>query len=199
MNAATPATVIPWERKITPKAVAIRLGIDLLNLPRPVQPRVLYDLFGTIYAGVIKPDRSGTKPDSVQFKGEFQAANPETGEAICESSVAFVPVMESALYSVLQNALARDPKSRIAIALRVEIVTAPADKPSMTGYVFNVQRLVPQEKSPADPIEQLKALARQHAPALPAPKKEESRTIDPDAEPTTVSTHAKHTATSKRR
>lgn len=165
------ARSIPWVRKITPKSIGEKLGLDLLNLPRPVEPRVLYDLFGTIVSCQVKPDRSGQgRADSVQFEGEFQAADPQTGEAIAESAKMFVPVMDRALQVALLNAKEHDPKARIAIGLRIAIVTAPKDKPSATGYEFDVQRIIPQEKRPEDPIEQLKALARQHAPALPGPK-----------------------------
>ncbi len=169
MNSA-PAAAVPFERKITPKSVSKYLGIDLLQLQRPVQGRNLYDLFGLVHAVVIKPDRSGTKADSVQFKGEFQAVNSDTGEVLCESGVMFVPVMDSVLYSAVKNAQEVDPKARIAVALRVAIKPAPSDKPSMTGYEFDVQRLVPQEHNDESPIERLKKLAKASRPALAAPE-----------------------------
>lgn len=170
MNTAV-ARSIPWVGKITPKSIAEKLGIDLLNLQRPVESRVLYDLFGTIVSCKVIPDRSGQgRADSVRFEGEFQAADPETGEAIAESARTFIPIMDKALQSALLNGKEHDPKARVAIGLRVAIVTAPKDKPSATGYEFDVQRIIPQERRPEDPIEQLKALARAHALALQGPK-----------------------------
>lgn len=166
---ATAASVVPYVRKITPKTIAEILKIDLLNLQRPVQPRVLYDLFGTVFAASIKPDKSGTKQDSIQFRGEFQAVNAETGEALADSGIMYIPVMDAVLYTALNTALERDKKSRIAVALRVSLKTAPKDKPSMTGYEFDVQRLIPNDHSEDDPIARLKALARQHQAALAAP------------------------------
>lgn len=168
MNSAL-SSVVPFVRKITPKSVSELLGINLLQLQRPVVGRVLYDLFGTVFAATVKPDKSGTKQDSVQFKGEFQAANPETGEAICDSGVFFIPVMDGVLYTAIRNAQDLDPKARIGIALRVAIRPAPADKPSMTGYEFDVQRLIPHDPSKDDPIARLKALARESRLVLTAP------------------------------
>lgn len=168
MNSA-PSTLVPFIRKITPKAVTELQGINLLQLPRPVVPRNLYDLFGLVHAVTIKADRSGTKADSVQFKGEFQAVNSETGEVICDSGVFFIPVMDSVLYAAVKNAQDVDDKARVAVALRVAIRTAPADKPSMTGYEFDVQRLIPQTHAEDSPIERLKKLARQSQMALAGP------------------------------
>lgn len=167
------SSVVPFIRKITPKAIAELKGINLLALPRPVRPQTLYDLFGTVFAATVKEDKTGVKPASVQFKGEFQAADPETGEALADSGVFFIPVMDSVLYTALKNAQDMDPKARIAVALRVSIKTAPADKPSMTGYEFDVQRLIPTVEHKDDPIARLKAMAKEHAarPALEAPKK----------------------------
>jgi len=161
MNSAS-ASVIPFVRKITPKAVAELMGINLLQLQRPVAPRALYDLWGTVMAAVIKQDKTGTKQDSVQFKGQFQATHCDTGEIICDSGVCFIPVMDSVLYTALKNAQEADSKARIAIAFRVGMRTAPADKPSMTGYEWDVQRLIPQTESKDDPIARLKALAGQY-------------------------------------
>lgn len=168
MNSA-PAAVIPFVRKITPKSVSEILKLNLLQLPRPVVGRNLYDLFGLVIGATIKPDRSGTKADSVQFKGQFQAVDCETGEVLCESGIMYIPIMDSVLYSSIRDALEKDPKARIAIAFRIALKTAPADKPSMTGYEFDVQRLIPQAHTPDDPISQLKALAKSTQLALAAP------------------------------
>lgn len=159
----------PFVRKITPKSVSEILGINLLQLQRPVQPRNLYDLVGIVMGATIKADKSGTKADSVQFRGEFNALDCETGQILCESGVMYVPVMDSVLYTTVRTALAADPKAQIAVALRVAIKTAPADKPSMTGYEFDVQRIIPQNHQEDTPMQRLRQLARQNAVALPAP------------------------------
>jgi len=173
MNAQA-GSVVPYLRKITPKTVCEKLGIDLLNLQRPVEPRVLYDLFGTVTRSALKTDKTGEKQPSIQFSGRFQAVSPD-GE-VFDSGVAYIPIMDNVLDAALKEAQSRDPKAQIGIALRVAIVTAPSGKPSATGYEFDVQRLIPTEQSADDPIMRLRAEAAKHAPALPAPKKEEKAT-----------------------
>lgn len=169
MNSA-PVAVVPFVRRLVPKAVAEILGINLMTLQRPVQGRDLYDLYGVVHGATIKKDKSGTKQDSVQFRGQFQAVDCFTGEVLCESGVAFIPVMDSVLYSAITNALETDSKAQIAIAFRVAYKTAPTDKPSITGYEWDVQRLIPQDHKEDSPIERLKALAKTHRSALAAPK-----------------------------
>lgn len=167
-SVSAPASPVPYVRKITPKTVSPYLGIDLLTLPRPVQPRVLYDLYGMVFSAVIKPDRSGQgRADSIQFKGQFEAINPATGEVICESGVAYIPVMDAILFSALESAKKRDDKAEIALAIRIGLTTAPIGKVSATGYEFDVQKLLSSEHKEDSALERLKALVRQQVPTLP--------------------------------
>lgn len=180
---AQPASVVPYVRRITPKVIAELQGINLLQLQRPVEACHLYDLVGTIFGSKVKQDKTGTRNDSVAFAGEFQACNIDTGEVYAESGIAFIPVMESVLHTAMQNALEKDPKARIVAAFRVSIKPAPADKPSMTGYEWDVQRLIPHDRQPEDPITRLKAMAKEYRAALPAPtpKVEEEKSVEAPA------------------
>lgn len=187
MNASPAvASVIPYLRRITAKSVAELRGIKLLELPRPVKAQDLFDLVGTVFSSKVMPDRTGTKNDSVRFSGEFQACNIDTGEVYAESGICYIPVMEAVLHTTVQNAIAADPKARLALALRISIKPAPSDKPSATGYEFDVQRLIPTERKQDDPITQLKNMAKQHRAALLAPASTPvpvQTDVEDDAEP----------------
>ena len=153
-------------RKITPKTVSEKSGINLLELPRPVQPQKLYDLFGVVTGAALKPGKDGMAP-SIQFKGRFQAVTPDG--LVFDAGVAFIPVMDSILYATVLDAQKEDAKAQVHIALSIGIVTAPSGKPSATGYEFDVQRLIAQEQSPTDPIAMLRAKAAEQAKQLAGP------------------------------
>lgn len=167
-----PVSVANFLRKISPKTVMEKLGVNLLALPRPVQARVLYDLFG-----VTNRVKQGTtdKGEWVAFLGEFEAVTPE-GE-IFQSGRAHIPVLEDMLFAALAKAQEADPKASIQVALRVSIVPAPVTKPSATGYEYEVQSIVPPQQSNA--IAALKQMAAQHRLAAPAKVPEGTVAVEP--------------------
>lgn len=172
---AKPVLNVPFFlKKITPKFVTDAIGeINLLELPRPVEPRHLYDLYGTIRFATIVADKSGTKKDSVRFSGKLKAYTPpnESGEQyIFESGQAFIPVFDEYMYTALKDAQAIEPGAYLEVALSVSIKPAEAGKPSMTGYEWEVQKLIAQQPTKDDPIERLRAEAKAQQLALAAPK-----------------------------
>lgn len=183
-------------KKITPKFVteAVALddpespfGVNLLALPRPVEPRMLYELYGQIRKAVVVPDKSGTKKDSVRFTGALKAYTPpdENGEQyIFESGQTFIPVVDDILYSTLMSAQQSEPGAYLEIAFAVAIRAADPTKPSMTGYEWDVQKLITQAPKPDDPIERLRQEAKAQRLALAAPKKEPT----PDPTSTSIAT-----------
>lgn len=161
---------IPFLKKITPKTVTEAVGFNLLTQNRPVPPRHLYDLFGVVSGVKQKADEKNEKGVWTQFKGQFRAVlppDPETGEILqFESGAAHIPMLEDMIFSAFQSAKANDDRAQVHIALRIAIVTAPDTKPSMTGYEFNVQRLIPAEDQAEDPIVRLmRASAEANKPA----------------------------------
>lgn len=152
-------------RKITPSTVTTEVGINLMQLQRPVQPQALYDLFG-----VVARTKQGQtdKGPWLAFLGEFEAVTPD-GE-IFQSGKTHIPVLEDLLYASLMQAQEKDPKATLQIAIRVGIKTAPANKPSATGYEFEVQNLIPAATN--NTIMALKQLAAKTSATLPAPKAE---------------------------
>lgn len=152
-------------RRLTPKSVMTEVGVNLLALQRPVESRVLYDLFGTIVRVQSKTSDTTSKGVSIAFVGEFEAVTSD-GEVFV-SGKCFIPVLEDVLFAAFQGAKDKDEKASLDIALRVAIKTAPADKPSMTGYEFDVQSLIPVKSS--NRIAALRQLAAQNSPALAAP------------------------------
>lgn len=158
-------------KKITAKTVTDALGIDLLNLPRPVAPRHIYDLYGVIRDATLMPDKSGQgRKDSIRFRGRFQAVTQESMEF--DSPVTYIPGgMDEVLFDVLTTARTSNPEAVIHIALSIGIKTAAPGKPSMTGYEFDVQRITAQEApQPDDPIQRLReqaAIVRQAKLAAP--------------------------------
>lgn len=160
---APPIPRAKFLRKISPKTVMDEVGVDLMNLPRPVQARVLYDLFGS--TNRVKQGQTDKGP-WVAFLGEFQAVTPD-GE-IFDSGKAHIPVMEDILFMALAKAQEEDAKSTVNVALRIAIKPAPAGKPSATGYEFDVQSILPAKQS--NTIAMLKQQAAAHAGLLPAPK-----------------------------
>lgn len=170
MNAVVKTAAIPFLKKITPKTVTEAMGVNLLTLQRPVAGRVLYDLFGVINGYKQKADdKNAEKGVWTQFKGQFRAVAP-TGE-MWESGATHIPVLEDMILSSLQNAKESDPRSRVEIALRVAIKPSPENKPSMTGYEFDVQRLIPAAETASDPIVLLmQAAAKANPPQLAGPE-----------------------------
>lgn len=147
-------------KKITPKTVTDAVGLDLTTLQRPVQPRHLYDLFGVIRDITLMPDKSGQgRKDSLRFRGRYQAVTQEGLEF--DSPVTYIPGgMDEVLFDVWKAAQASNPEAVIHIALSIGIKTAPAGKPSATGYEFDVQRITAQETPQEDdPIQRLRAQA----------------------------------------
>jgi hypothetical protein len=180
---AAPVKNVPFFlKKITPKSVtqAVMLadpknGIDLLNLSRPVEPRLLYEVYGIIRVATIVPDKSGTKKDSVRFSGKLKAYTPpdENGEQyIFEAGQTYIPVLDEYLYSALKSAQESEPGAYLEAAFSVSIKAADPTKPSMTGYEWDVQKLISQAPSADDPIERLRLEAKAQQLALAAPKKE---------------------------
>lgn len=154
-------------RKITPKTVTEEVGINLLQLQRPVQPQVLYKLYARISSTKMTTTTLG---ESMGFLGDFRAVTPDGKRFM--SGKAYIPVMDSVLYSALRNAqdadAGGDPKAVLQTAVSIGIKPAPANKPSMTGYEFDVQILT--EPNEDDPLERLErdTEARQLALAGPA-------------------------------
>lgn len=172
MNASASAVrtaAIPMLKKITPKTVCDKLygpGFLLkLGETRPVQARVLYDVFGVVNGVKQGETEKGTW---VKFLGRFRAVGPE-GEIVAESGAMHIPVFEDMLHAAINEAKEHDPRARVEIAFRVGIVTAASGKPSATGYEFDVQKLV-DTKQDDDPIVRLmNEAAAANKPALPAP------------------------------
>jgi len=157
-------------------------GIDLLNLPRPVQPRLLYEVYGIIRVATIVPDKSGTKKDSVRFSGKLKAYTPpdENGEQyIFEAGQTFIPVLDEYLFSALKSAQEVEAGAYLEAAFSISIKPAEAGKPSMTGYEWDVQKLISQAPSADDPIERLRLEAKAQQLALGAPKKENETQANP--------------------
>jgi hypothetical protein len=185
---AKPVLNVPYFlKKITPKLVTEAVGdINLLNLTRPVEARHLYDLFGTIRFATIVPDKSGTKKDSVRFSGKLKAYTPpnEDGEQyIFESGQAFIPVFDEYMYTSLKDAQAIEPGAYLEIALSISIKPAEAGKPSMTGYEWEVQKLIAQQPGVDDSIERLRREAKAQQLALSGPKESKSAVSDPETVP----------------
>lgn len=165
MNAQTstsgaPLTATPFLRKITPKSVSLEVGLDLLKLQRPVPPLHLYDLFGTVRSARVVEDRSGmNRKPSIKFGGKFKAVT-QSGKEF-DSGVTFIPVLDEMLATALKEAQDANPDAQIEIALSIGIVTAPEGKPSMTGYEFDVQRILQGPPSVHDPIQRMREQAAQ--------------------------------------
>lgn len=166
MNAVAKTAAIPFLKKITPKSVSEARNIKLLELQRPVVAQVLYDLFGTINGYKQKADDKNTEKGVwTQFKGRFRAVSPD-GE-MWESGATHIPVLEDMILATLQAAQEIDKRANVEIALRISILPAPAGKPSMTGYEYDVQRLLPAAESASDPIVLLmQAAAKANPPQL---------------------------------
>jgi hypothetical protein len=165
MNAVVKTAAIPFLKKITPKTVTEAQKINLLALNRPVPAQVLYDLFGTINGYKQKADDKTDKGMWTQFKGRFRAVAP-SGE-MWESGATHIPVLEDMILATLQAAKELDPRSNVEVALRIAIVPASPTKPSMTGYEYDVQRLLPAVETATDPIVLLmQAAAKANPPQL---------------------------------
>ncbi len=206
---AIPTKNVPFFlKKITPKFVTEAMNqsepeatqIHLLALTRPVQPRHLYDLYGVIRVATVVPDKSGTKQDSVRFSGKVKAYTPpdENGEQyIFESGQCFIPVLDSYLYSSLKSAQEIEPGAYLEVALSIGIKTADPSKPSMTGYEWEVQKLIAQQPTVDDPIERLRLEAKTQQLALAAPqgsallKKEAAPTAGATSESAGISSDTK--------
>lgn len=140
-------------RKISAKTITTELGINLLELGnhRPIPAQELYKLFGI--TGKVKVSTTD-KGESIAFLGRFRAISPD-GTRVFESGQAYVPVLEEVLHSALMEAQdperGGNPKAQITFAVSIGIQPAPADKPSMTGYVYEVQKLV-DAQSETDPL-----------------------------------------------
>jgi len=160
-------------KKITPKFVTEAIGeINLLEMPRPVEAQELYQIFGHVRHATVVADKSGTKKDSVRFSGKFKAFTPPdaNGEQyIFESGQTFIPVLDEYLYSTLKSAQEVEPGAYLEIAFSVGLKPAAAGKPSMTGYEWEVQKLIAQAPNPDDPIERLRAEAQNQALRLAGP------------------------------
>ena len=153
MNASAPVRP-KFLRKITPKTVTEEMGINLLALNRPVQPQELYKLYCRITGTKMTTTTLG---ESMGFLGDFRAVTPDGKRFM--SGKAYIPVIDSMLYSALQSA--RDPetggdaKNVLQVAVSIAIKPAPTNKPSMTGYEFDVQTLSdPAEDDPLTALEQ---------------------------------------------
>jgi hypothetical protein len=179
---ATPIKNVPFFlKKITPKFVTEAMNqallptehINLLQLPRPVQPRHLYDLYGILRVATIVEDKAGVKAASVRFSGKLKAYTPadENGEQfVFESGQAFIPVLDTYLYSALKSAQEAEAGAYLEVALSIGYKEADPTKPSMTGYEWDVQNLITQAPRSDDPIERLRAEAKSQALLLSAPK-----------------------------
>lgn len=167
MNSVAKTAAIPFLKKITPKTVMGAIGFNLLTQNRPVPPKHLYDLFGVINGFKQKEDDKSEKGVWTQFKGQFRAVLPPDADGVIlqfESGATHIPMLEDMILSTFQSGKAADERCQINIALRVGIVTAPENKPSMTGYEFDVQRLIPAEDAPEDPIVRLMQAAAKANP-----------------------------------
>lgn len=108
---------------------------------------------------------------SIALKGEFAATNLETGEEF-EANTMYVPKFVEATF---EAALMGEQKTEVEFAF---IVTAnPAKRKDGTmGYEYGVKSVVDPAKS--DAMKRLDAATaeylKQEAPALPAPKAEET-------------------------
>ncbi len=176
-------------RKITPKEVTEKIGeIKLLELPRPVESRMLYSIYGVARQAKVLPDKSGTgKKDAIRFEGQFKAITPD--EYVFESPRCFIPVLEDYLYSALISAQEQEPGAYLEIAFSIGIDAAPVGKPSATGYEFNVQRLIQSAPKKDDPIERLIAEAN-------AQKKLAAPTAEATSDSAGTSTDTKSNGTS---
>ena len=177
MNSVAKTAAIPMLRKITPKTVLEAQGRDITKLGdvRPVPSEILYDLFGQIVGFKQKADDKNEKGVWTQFKGRFRAVSPpdpKTGEVkMWESGATHIPILEDMILAQFITAKENDPRTQIEIALRVCIVTAKPGKPSMTGYEYDVQRLLPQTDTAQDPIVlMMQAAAKANAALLSGPE-----------------------------
>jgi hypothetical protein len=141
-------------RKITPKTVTDEVGINLLALNRPVQAQELYKLYGRIQRTKMTTTTLG---ESMGFLGDFRAVTPDGKRFM--SGKAYIPVIDSMIYSSLQAAQdadqGGDPKAVLQVAVSIGIKPAPTNKPSMTGYEFDVQMLT--QPAEDDPLARLEA------------------------------------------
>jgi len=165
MNAAANAVTAIFLKKITPKTVCEKVGLDLLSLQRPVEPRTLYDLFGEVNGVSTGSTALG---EWIKFRGRFKAVTPD-GREFDSGSTHIPGALGDMLHASLNEAKEKDERARIRIALRVGIVPAPTGKPSATGYTYDVQRIIQNAASEDDPIAQLRAEAAKQL-ALPAPE-----------------------------
>lgn len=174
MNAAA-QSVATFKKKISPSVIAQERGINLLALERPLKaPIHLYDLFGTING--VKQGNSAMG-DWTAFKGRFVAVTPPDEHGQVREFTAgktHIPVMSDMIFGTLDEARAANEGKPVSIeiALRISIVPANPNKPSMTGYEYDVQFLVqPRREEATDPIALLRkqAAVNQGAPALAAP------------------------------
>lgn len=140
-------------RKISPKTVCTELGVNLLTIgnTRPVPSQLLYYLYGI--TGKIKTGQTD-KGEWMAFLGRFRAVSPDKTR-VFESGTAFVPVLEDMIYSSMLQAqdpsTGGDDKAQITFAVAIGIKPAPADKPSATGYEYDVQRLI-EQTAEGDPL-----------------------------------------------
>lgn len=205
---ATPVKNVPFFlKKITPKFVCDAMNqsepadkqIHLLQMQRPVEPRHLYDLYGVIRVATIKPDKTGEKADSVRFSGKLKAytSADENGEQyIFESGQTFIPVLDSYLYSALKSAQEVEPGAYLEVALSIGMKTADPGKPSMTGYEWEVQKLISQAPTADDPIERLRLEAKNQQLALAAPQKTDAPTAGATSESAGISSDTKSNGSS---
>jgi hypothetical protein len=151
-------------RKITPKTVTEEVGINLLALNRPVEKQELYKLYARISGTKMTTTTLG---ESMGFLGDFRAVTP-SGKRFMAAK-AYIPVIDSMIYSALENARDQDaggdPKAVLQIAISIGIKPAPTNKPSMTGYEFDVQIL--SQPAEDDPLERLERETTQLALAGP--------------------------------
>lgn len=193
MNA--PATRGTFLRKITPATVTGKVHGDdkwlqKLGNTRPVPAQTLYDLYGQITRAKVGTTEKG---EYVQFKGRFVAVTPD-GEEFA-SGACHVPIMEDMLFAAFQDAGGAEQKAVIEFAVRVGIVPAPEDKPSATGYVYDVQRLLDKTDA-SDPITRMRQEVQ--ANALPAPGTTSADTPASAPAATPIAGH-KHAGGGKRR
>jgi hypothetical protein len=174
MNASVSTVAVArptFLRKITPKTVTAEVGIDLLSLNRPVQARELYKLYCRIQRTKMTTTTLG---ESMGFLGDFRAVTPEGKRFM--SGKAYIPVMDSILYSSLADAQdpeTGDPKAVLQVAISIGIKPAPVGKPSMTGYEFDVQIISqPSEDDPLERLERETTQAQQLALGSPEASKE---------------------------
>lgn len=192
---AVPIKNVPFFlRRITPKFVVEAMNraepeskhMDLLNLPRPVKEQLLYELYGTIRVATIVPDKTGQRNDSVRFSGALKAYTPpdEKGEQyIFESGKAYIPVLEEYLYSALKSAQEVEPGAYLEIALAIGMKPAEAGKPSMTGYEWDVQKLIATQPTKDDPIERLRQEAKAQQLRLAGPTASAAPQTEPSPAP----------------